>query len=112
MASVVAGIPGVAVYINDIVVHGPDQKTHDEHLDQVFQRLASHHLTVNAEKCLFGVEEILFVGHRISSEETAPLLSNVEAILLNNTNISLRTKYVSGHKRILSALLGRSRKDR
>jgi hypothetical protein len=38
-------------------------------------------IVVNTAKCLFGVAEIPFVGHRVSSEGIAPLSSNVEAIL-------------------------------
>ncbi|XP_062511237.1 uncharacterized protein K02A2.6-like [Corticium candelabrum] len=62
MTSVLAGIPGVAIYMDDIAVHGPDRKIHAERLDQVFQRLTCHQLTVNNEKCLIGVAETLFVG--------------------------------------------------
>ncbi len=81
MTSVLAGIPGVAIYMDDIAVHGLDRKTHNERLDHVFQRLACHQLTVNNEKCLIGVAEIPFVGHYVSSKGIAPLSSNVEAIL-------------------------------
>ena len=81
MTSVLAGIPGVAIYMDDIAVHGLDRKIHNERLDQVFQRLACHQLTVNNEKCLIEVAEIPFVGHYVSSKGIAPLSSNVEAIL-------------------------------
>jgi hypothetical protein len=42
MVTVVAGPPGVAVYMDDIVVHGPDRPTHDGRLNEVFQRLQSN----------------------------------------------------------------------
>ena len=72
MTSVSAGIPGVAIYMDDIVVHGPNRKIHDERLDQVFQRLARQQLTVNNERCLLGVAEIRFVGHYILSKGISP----------------------------------------
>ena len=123
MTSVVAGIPGVAVYMDDIVVHGPHRETHDERLDQVFQRLARRNLTVNTEKCLFGVAEIPFVGHRVSGKGIAPLSSNIEAILrlpppqsvsdlstfLGMTNYYLR--FVEDYSRITESLRHLLRKE-
>ena len=80
MVTVVAGVPGVAIYMDDIVVHGPDRPTHDQRLNEVFQRLHHHNLTVNVEKCTFAASEIPFVGHRISASGISPLTSNVEAV--------------------------------
>ena len=73
MVTVVAGVPGVAIYMDDIVVHGPDRPTHDQRLNKVFQRLHHHNLTVNVEKCTFAVSEVPFVGHRISVGEREAL---------------------------------------
>lgn len=62
MTTVLAGIPGVVIYLDDIVVLGPTMDIHDEHLNKVFDALAKHNLTMNAEKCLFAVPVIEFVG--------------------------------------------------
>ena len=82
MILVVTGILGVAVYMGNIMFHGPDRKTPDECLDQVFQRLACHHfiLTVSSEKCVFGMAEV-FVDRCLSRRGVAPLLSIVGSIL-------------------------------
>ena len=64
-----------------MVVHGPNRETHDERGPSLSKTIAGHNLTVNTEKCLFGVEEIPFVGHRVSGKGIAPLSSNIEAIL-------------------------------
>ncbi|KAJ8332651.1 hypothetical protein SKAU_G00424400 [Synaphobranchus kaupii] len=78
MASIFAGIPGVAIYLDDIVVHGATAESHDERLHSVFSAMAKHHLTLNGEKCVFAAPS--FVGFRFSADGTYPLLSNTEAI--------------------------------
>ncbi len=73
MATVLAGLPGTAVYLDDIVVHGKDVATHDECLRRVFTALSRHNLTLNTEKCVFAAPAIDFVGLRVSSSGIAPL---------------------------------------
>ena len=80
MSTILAGVPGTAVYLDDIVVHGPDQATHDARLHRVFVALTKHHLTLNGEKCLFSVPTVDFIGFRLSADGIAPLSSNVDAI--------------------------------
>ena len=80
MASIFAGIPGVAIYLDDIVVHGATVESHDERLHRVFSALAKHHLTLNGEKCVFAAPAIEFVGFRLSADGIYPLHSNTEAI--------------------------------
>ncbi|KAJ8375478.1 hypothetical protein SKAU_G00060580 [Synaphobranchus kaupii] len=50
MSTIFTGIPGVVIYLDDIVVHGPTPALHDEHLHQVLSVLAKHNLTLNKEK--------------------------------------------------------------
>ncbi|KAJ8368319.1 hypothetical protein SKAU_G00083470 [Synaphobranchus kaupii] len=80
MNTILAGIPGVAVYLDDIVVHAPDMSTHDERLHRVFVALLGNSLTLNSEKCSFAAAAIDFVGFRLTAKGIAPLLSNVDAI--------------------------------
>ncbi|XP_036384580.1 uncharacterized protein K02A2.6-like [Megalops cyprinoides] len=80
MASILAGISGVAVFLDDIVVHGSTTAVHDERLQRVFAALSKHHLTLNGGKCVFGASSIEYVGFRLSAEGISPLLSNTEAI--------------------------------
>ena len=80
MASIFAGIPGVAIYLDDIVVHGATVESHDERLHRVVSALAKHHLTLNGEKCVFAAPAIQFVGFRLLADGIYPLHSNTEAI--------------------------------
>ena len=80
MSTIFAGIPGVVIFLDDIVVHGSTPAIHDQRLTQVLDTLASHALTLNGEKCIFSASEVEFVGFRLTPEGLSPLHSNVEAI--------------------------------
>ena len=80
MSTILAGIPGIAVYLDDIVVHAPDQATHDAHLHRVFEALTKYHLTLNTDKCIFAAPTVDFLGFRLSAEGIVPLSSNIEAV--------------------------------
>lgn len=80
MSTVFPGIPGVVIFLDDIVVHGPTPAIHNQLLTQVLDTLASHNLMLNGEKCIFSASEVEFVGFRLTPEGLSPLHSNVEAI--------------------------------
>ncbi|KAI3359428.1 hypothetical protein L3Q82_002935 [Scortum barcoo] len=81
MATIFAGILGVVVYLDDIVVHRGTATIHDQCLSRVLDVLAHHNLTLNGEKCVFAAPVIEFVGFRLSTSGLSPLHSNVDAIL-------------------------------
>ncbi len=81
MSLILAGIQGVSIYLDDVVVHAPSAALHDDRLEQVFQRFEQHGVTLNSEKCMFGVEEVEFLGFRLSEKGIAPIMSHTEAIL-------------------------------
>ena len=39
---------------DDIIVYGPDQKTHDQRLLKTMKHLRQHGLTLNVDKCWFS----------------------------------------------------------
>ena len=80
MDSVCAGLDFVFDYLDDILIASESKAEHKEHLQLLFDRLAEHGLVVKTEKCVFGVEEIDFLGHRVSSAGIRPLPSKVKAI--------------------------------
>ena len=80
MSTILAGITGVAVYLDDIFIHGADQHTHDEHLHRVFSALLRHNLTLNSDKCTFSAPHMEFVGFHVSARGISPLMLNTEAI--------------------------------
>ena len=56
----------VFVYLDDILV-GSATADHVLHLRTVFERLASHGLVINVNKCQFGTPTIDYLGHQARS---------------------------------------------
>lgn len=81
MSLILAGIQGVSIFLDDVVVHAPSTELHDTRLEQVFQRFEQHGVRLNAEKCMFCVGEVEFMGFRLSRDGIAPIMSHTEAIL-------------------------------
>ena len=53
-------------------IHGPDEATQNKHLIQVLNQCRKVDLKLNAEKCIFKAESILFFGHVISRDGIKP----------------------------------------
>ncbi|GFW70343.1 transposon Tf2-11 polyprotein [Trichonephila clavipes] len=54
---------------------------HRSHLRTIFQRLSSYGLKLNISKCVFGVTELIFLGHLITANGIKPLPDKVQAVL-------------------------------
>ena len=74
------GLDGCVSILDDILIYGRTVAEHDERLRRVLDRLARYNTTVRQNKCLIGVPEVNFNGHRLSEAGIRPLTSNVEAI--------------------------------
>ena len=81
IATVLAGIEGVENISDDIVVHGPDAETHDQRLRQTIEHLRDCGLTLNAEKCLFNMDRLVFMGMLLSETGIGPTEDRVKAVL-------------------------------
>jgi hypothetical protein len=78
---VLEGLDGCVSILDDILVYGRSMAEHDERLRRVLDRLVKYNATVNRDKCVIGVPEVEFNGHRVSGTGVKPLSSNVAAIL-------------------------------
>lgn len=74
-------IEGVEIFIDDILVHAPDENRHDEILRQVLDRCREINLTLNLAKCKFKSSEVYYLGHVISAEGLKADPKKVEAIM-------------------------------
>ena len=54
MDELLRGIPGVAVFLDDILVSGSGQAEHEARLCEVLSRLEHVGLKLNPTKCSFG----------------------------------------------------------
>ena len=80
MDSVCAGLDFVFAYLDDILIASESETQHLEHLGLLFDRLEENGLVVKVEKCLLGVPEIDFLGHRVSRDGILPLPAKVKVI--------------------------------
>lgn len=80
MSQILEGSPGVVNMMDDVLIYGCDQAQHDERLRLTLDRLRSAGVTLNKEKCCFGVTEIKFLGCVLSRDGIRPDPEKVRAI--------------------------------
>ncbi|KAJ8341774.1 hypothetical protein SKAU_G00340650 [Synaphobranchus kaupii] len=59
MTTILAGMPGVVAFLDDIVVHGPDQATRNQQLHRLFTTQLHHNLTLNETNSALQVTSFL-----------------------------------------------------
>ncbi len=60
-----AGLEDMFPYMDDSQVASPNRETHLQHLDSNFLALAANGLAINLEKCVFAIQTLEFLGHKI-----------------------------------------------
>lgn len=80
ISRILEGQEGVVNMIDDVLVFGADKRQHDERLQQVLDRLERAGVTLNREKCEFGVTTVKFLGVLVKPDGIYPDPSKVQAI--------------------------------
>ncbi|GBN35397.1 Transposon Ty3-G Gag-Pol polyprotein [Araneus ventricosus] len=80
MDNALQGLDFCFVYIDDLLIASSSLEEHLDHLKQVFDRLRKFGLVLNRDKCVFAVENLSFLGHKIDKYGITPLREKVEAI--------------------------------
>jgi hypothetical protein len=70
----------VLVFFDDIFIYSPTWQAHLDHLDAVLKILQDNVLFVKLSKCSFGVSEIKYLGHRVTSQGVAMDKDKIQAI--------------------------------
>ena len=70
----------VIIFIDNILVYSLDMKRHVEHFRIVLQTLQEEKLFAKFSKCEFWLNQVVFLGHIISSEGLKVDSQKVEAI--------------------------------
>ena len=96
MESLLKGIPGVVVYLDDILVTGPSEEEHLSSLKQVLTRLQEAGLRLNRKKCKFLSPAVTYLGYRIDSEGLHPTEQKLKAVQLapEPTNVTELKAYI------------------
>ncbi|XP_064469925.1 uncharacterized protein LOC135384662 [Ornithodoros turicata] len=80
MEELLQGLDGVQVYLDDILVGGKNEEEHNTRLEAVLRRILEDGVRLNKDKCLFGVKEVVFLGHKIRAGGIQPTDDKVKAI--------------------------------
>jgi hypothetical protein len=80
METVVHNISNVIVYIDNLLLHSA---SHDEHLatlSEVLQRLVTHNIKINLQKCVFGSKEVSYFGFHLTEEGIKPGIDKLKSV--------------------------------
>ena len=80
MDSLFQHIEGVFVYIDDILVTGNTIEQHNNRLQKVQRIIKDNNLRVN-DKCLYNVQQVVFLGHLITPGGIHPTRDRIDAML-------------------------------
>jgi len=72
---------GVLAYMDDILVYVKTREEHDHLVQEVLRRLQENGLAVAAEKCIWRVQEVEFLGYVIGRNGIEMAKTKVEAVL-------------------------------
>ncbi|KAI0978604.1 hypothetical protein GJ496_005166 [Pomphorhynchus laevis] len=66
MDNLTKDLPGVSVFMDDILVSDVSERDHVENLKWLLERLSDNSLRCNYNKCQFAMSSVNYLGHRIS----------------------------------------------
>ena len=67
--------------MDDVLIFGSTQEEHGTRLHKVLQKLQSHGVTLNREKCEFNKRRLTFLGHTIDGNGISPDPQKTNAVL-------------------------------
>ena len=80
VAEILEGLDGCANAQDDIFIWGDTKQSHDSRLRDVLSCIRSSGLKLNPSKCVFGVNEITYLGHRLTADGVKPDPRKISAI--------------------------------
>ena len=80
ISQVIADIEGIVNIADDLIVHGKTVVEHDQSLHKLLARLEEKNLTLNGEKCTFGMGKAVFMGILLSKHGIGPTEEKVRAV--------------------------------
>ena len=81
METLLQGLPGVCLYLDDILITGKTDQEHLTNLSAVLQKLAAAGMKLRPDKCFFMLQEVIYLGHKISEKGLQPTQEKVRAIV-------------------------------
>ena len=81
MENLLRGIPGVSIFLDDILVSGSTEKEHRERLRLVLTKLNDAGLKLHVSKCSIGVNQVEYLGYTIDATGLKPTPDKLDAIV-------------------------------
>lgn len=78
--TLVAGLVGVIVYLDDVIVYGRSCEEHDRNLAALHKRFSEYDVLLNVNKCVYNAESLEVLGHELSTKGIRPTESRIAAI--------------------------------
>ena len=112
-----------SVYIDDVIVFSSSIEEHLDHLQQIFARLRRVGLKLQPKKCIFGSQEVLYLGHLVSAKgiypnpaktkavKEFPIPTNVKAVRRFLGLASYYRRFVPNFAKVASPLHALTRQD-
>ena len=96
MENLLKGIPGVTVYLDDVLVTGGNEEKHLSALEEVLRRMSEAGLRLRRDKCMFVAASVVYLGHRIDKYGLHPVAEKVQASqeVPTPTNVSELKSYL------------------
>ena len=67
ISQLLGNLPRVETDIDDILVWGQSKEEHHQRLKAVLRHCEVINLTLNRDKCKFGVPEVTYIGHTLNA---------------------------------------------
>ena len=80
VTDLLSGLPGVVVYIDDVLVYGRNRAEHDARLASVLERLKAANLCLNWGKCRTRLTCVKYLGHVLTKQGVQPDTCKLQAI--------------------------------
>lgn len=80
METILQGIPGVSVFLDDIKITGPNEQIHLQRLEEVLKRLQDRNKRLNKGKCIFFARQINYCGYTIDEHGIHKMRDKMDAI--------------------------------
>ena len=81
MNAIFANLPFVVVYMDDVTILSKDIEEHKKHLTEVFNIIKQYNIKLRIDKCIFGVQQLEFLGFLVNKYGIIPTNRYKEKIL-------------------------------
>ena len=80
METVLQGLEGVFIYLDDLLVWAKDEAEHMVRVEAILSRLHANNLAIARSKCQFAKSSLSFLGYVVDQHGILPMKRKVEAI--------------------------------